>query len=449
MPNNKKKNSSKKSSKKKAEEAAAAATPSAAPPGKSSKTAAKDMFDESNWLVERRQDAKFGSYFVAKEDIKAGTLIGMDKDMVKVCLPCDAPASTNYVSMENFALQCSECCAPIRSKKAGYECPHHQGQCLQLYCSKKCQEWAWDHYHSVQNGEQLGQLVKYTMSGFSNTRLCLLFACKLIALYKVGKTKNAKVIEFIDTLLETYELPPMIKDEPANMDQLHQKVIEVASVFALGEHIVLAPNGKQLILGVRTENEIAAKDWPPSLPKPFHTTQGIVKCLALITSYCFADMKSMTLMGPTNFFNHSCVPNAATSFTDNVGEIEAIQDIPKGAQVFICYLNMVTTSRKHRRLLLKMQHGFICSCPLCLADDVANDAPTAICDYCSKTAKQQGVETLRNCSRCNNVRYCGREVRAGRLLCSDCQTFPLAFPLCLVTSPCMFFLPLGMLFPLT
>ena len=446
MPNNnnKKKGISKSSrkeeAKKKAVASAAAAGAAIPAPTTTLKMDVKDsdLFDESNWLVQRRRDEEFGTYFVAKQDIRKGDVIGYDLEMLKVCLPCgDAPPNTNPFTnhFQRFKLHCVECNTPLsKNKKAYIECPHHRDdgdnnnknghcRCMQVYCSTKCQEWAWDHYHSVQDGDRVGQLVKYTMQGFTTSRLVVLFASKLVAMYKVGKTKNSKLIDFVDTLLETFKLPPMMSDESTGVDvtrvmeQIHDQVILVASSLSetIGQHMIVTGDGASLgMLGVGPDNKdsFSNKDWSPALPKPFHTTKGLVKCIALITSYCFGDMTWMAMMGPTNFFNHSCIPNAATSsIMGNVWTITATRDIPKGSQVFICYLDIANTPRKTRREVLKVQHGFVCNCKLCIADDVDNQAKTAVCDYCHKTAKQRNVDRLRNCTRCKTVRYCGREVR--------------------------------------
>ena len=129
-----------------------------------------DMFDSSNWLVQREKNAKYGNYFVAKEDIREGAVIGRDKSILRLFVDPSV---------------CMECGSKLGNSKP-VVCPHHEGKCKQIYCSTECQEWAWSHYHSVQDGARLGRLVEYCKTGLTNTRLSLLMTCKLIAFYKVN-----------------------------------------------------------------------------------------------------------------------------------------------------------------------------------------------------------------------------------------------------------------------
>ena len=85
--------------------------------------------------------------------------------------------------------------------------------------------------------------------------------------------------------------------------------------------------------------------------------------------------------------------------------IFAKRDIMPGEQVFICYYDLNNkTPPAGRRSKLEFQHGFVCQCEQCIADE---ESPT--CDNCKKTTAESGVEKLRKCTRCWGYRYCGRE----------------------------------------
>ncbi|KAJ1212993.1 hypothetical protein NDU88_000632 [Pleurodeles waltl] len=75
--------------------------------------------------------------------------------------------------------------------------------------------------------------------------------------------------------------------------------------------------------------------------------------------------------------NHSCIPNAETSFPDNnfLLHLTALDDIQKGEEVCISYLDCCQRerSRHSRHKALRENYLFVCSCPKCLdqADDTS------------------------------------------------------------------------------
>ncbi|XP_078530609.1 protein-lysine N-trimethyltransferase SMYD5 [Lissotriton helveticus] len=75
--------------------------------------------------------------------------------------------------------------------------------------------------------------------------------------------------------------------------------------------------------------------------------------------------------------NHSCIPNAETSFPDNnfLLHLTALDDIQKGEEICISYLDCCQRdrSRHSRHKTLRENYLFVCSCPKCLdqADDTS------------------------------------------------------------------------------
>uniref|UniRef100_A0A8D0HB95 Protein-lysine N-trimethyltransferase SMYD5 n=1 Tax=Sphenodon punctatus TaxID=8508 RepID=A0A8D0HB95_SPHPU len=75
--------------------------------------------------------------------------------------------------------------------------------------------------------------------------------------------------------------------------------------------------------------------------------------------------------------NHSCIPNAETSFPDNnfLLHLTALEDIKPGEEICISYLDCCQRdrSRHSRHKILRENYLFICSCPKCLAqaDDLS------------------------------------------------------------------------------
>ncbi|XP_067389643.1 histone-lysine N-trimethyltransferase SMYD5 [Emydura macquarii macquarii] len=74
--------------------------------------------------------------------------------------------------------------------------------------------------------------------------------------------------------------------------------------------------------------------------------------------------------------NHSCIPNAETSFPDNnfLLHLTALEEIKPGEEICISYLDCCQRerSRHSRQKILRENYLFTCSCPKCLAQ--ADDA---------------------------------------------------------------------------
>ncbi|KAM6135880.1 LOW QUALITY PROTEIN: protein-lysine N-trimethyltransferase SMYD5 [Phoenicopterus ruber ruber] len=74
--------------------------------------------------------------------------------------------------------------------------------------------------------------------------------------------------------------------------------------------------------------------------------------------------------------NHSCIPNAETSFPENnfLLHLTALEDIEAGEEICISYLDCCQRerSRHSRNKILRENYLFTCSCPKCLAQ--ADDA---------------------------------------------------------------------------
>ena len=69
-------------------------------------------------------------------------------------------------------------------------------------------------------------------------------------------------------------------------------------------------------------------------------------------------------------FNHSCLPNARTSWNPDINRIRvyALRDIAFGDEIFVSYLssrNVYGSSRAQRQNRLKSTHMFTCACTAC------------------------------------------------------------------------------------
>ncbi|KAK1407725.1 hypothetical protein QVD17_39349 [Tagetes erecta] len=78
-----------------------------------------------------------------------------------------------------------------------------------------------------------------------------------------------------------------------------------------------------------------------------------------------------------SIINHSCYPNSVLVFEGRMATIRAIQQIPKGSEVLISYIE-TAGSTMTRQKALKEQYFFTCSCPRCIKlgqdDDIKESA---------------------------------------------------------------------------
>ncbi|OTA97937.1 hypothetical protein M434DRAFT_391545 [Hypoxylon sp. CO27-5] len=65
--------------------------------------------------------------------------------------------------------------------------------------------------------------------------------------------------------------------------------------------------------------------------------------------------------------NHSCIPNAFVQFVGRKAILHAFQEIKKGEEIEISYID-VTLPRSQRREALKTRYNFDCVCPRCRED---------------------------------------------------------------------------------
>ena len=71
------------------------------------------------------------------------------------------------------------------------------------------------------------------------------------------------------------------------------------------------------------------------------------------------------LYNPSNFINHSCAPNAMIRQSGRRQFLVASQDIEKGQEITISYIDHGIPERIYRRRLLRDLYHFECTCKRC------------------------------------------------------------------------------------
>jgi hypothetical protein len=80
---------------------------------------------------------------------------------------------------------------------------------------------------------------------------------------------------------------------------------------------------------------------------------------------------AMGLYLESSVFGHSCLANAWASFVGIRQQIRAIKHINPGAPVYLLYIKPVTPTEQ-RRMKLKSEYFFDCSCALCTGSSLAS-----------------------------------------------------------------------------
>lgn len=63
--------------------------------------------------------------------------------------------------------------------------------------------------------------------------------------------------------------------------------------------------------------------------------------------------------------NHSCRPNSCYYFNNYTGFVRAIDDLPNGTEITLCYLETQCENTEERRIFLRETYSFLCMCERC------------------------------------------------------------------------------------
>ena len=101
--------------------------------------------------------------------------------------------------------------------------------------------------------------------------------------------------------------------------------------------------------------EYVEKQWLHAQTNADSKSTALFQTPRLLGMYPLADM-----------VNHSCSANAVRVYARNIMMVHALTTIPAGTEIVMSY---VPPSQPHRRPALEKQHGFICACARCRAED--------------------------------------------------------------------------------
>nr|XP_043607431.1 histone-lysine N-methyltransferase ASHR1 [Erigeron canadensis] len=200
------------------------------------------------------------------------------------------------------------------------------------YCGSKCQKSDWK-LHRVEC-QLLSQLDK-------NRIRSLTPSIRLMAkLYLRRKLQDEKVIP--TTVMDNYNL---VKDLVSHISEVGEtQLVLYAQMASLVSIILQRPD-----LNIK---EIA---------------ENFSKFACNAHTICDSELRPLGtgLYSVISIINHSCSPNSVLVFEGRMATIRATQQIPKGSEVLISYIETAGNTMT-RQKALKEQYFFTCSCPRCI-----------------------------------------------------------------------------------
>ena len=324
-----------------------------------------------NWMCEMQHDTTFGNHLVADQDIEAESTLGCEQPIVYVtydqdrCAECDRTLSGRLVRCDKHSHEEEAAACPLK------------------FCSETCRDWAWTHYHKVQNPKHLG--FAYEGDRDHQCFLDTLFAIKVMAMMLVPE-ENQFASKYIQSFLQNPHL------------------LGLADKYA--KSLIAGPGLESLKLA-------AGHAYQGNAEEEAELEALLAKLMALRHVYAFGRTDYTVLYGPSCLINHSCEPNVTPTGLQGhdrpglVGirpyhTIQALRPIQKGEQLFMDYREDSMKPRSTRKANLLAQYGFECQCQLC------SDG-TSRCDN-EKCGKAN--VPLKRCGKCKSAVYCSRECQA-------------------------------------
>ncbi|CAM4667561.1 protein-lysine N-methyltransferase SMYD4 isoform X2 [Caretta caretta] len=394
-----------------------------------------------------------GRHLVATKDILPGENLVKEEAFVSVLSPGkglllqDSAETTWDTRVTNGDLHCHRC---LKQLLASVPC---RGCSYAKYCSKKCAQLAWEHYHSTEC--PLGALL-LTLGVFSHVALRTVLVAGFAEVSSLVKQFHGDDKELYKTEARGKSLDET-RDSTAGMEGLSEKAKPLIpgceddgqyqgsyqAVFNLLTHAEKhSPEHKFLcslsIIAIckkllDTDLTIFSQESCESQSKlkahvklsaelsPELKILGEAMLRHMLQLQCNAqavtaiwesesgdsivadseEVRLATALFPvTSLLNHSCDPNTSVTFSGTAVTVRASQPIPRGQEIFHCYgphrCRMRAAERQQRLLC---QYFFECQCQACL-DELGSDvtgivATTDIFCCSSCHASMQGEAVLR------------------------------------------------------
>ena len=377
---------------------------------------ANDLNSDDNVLVQNINEYK-GRGLFALRDFRKGETLFREKPIVscqfswnrvygyKCCHHCLEPLETaneNVVRLANdpnIVLPNHECCSTRQSFHC--KCPH----CDCWFCSKSCQEEAWNSYHKV------------LCHNDPNHPLAILDEIWRPMHYPPETSSIGLVIRILATIVQAPDpeeqigiLMSLMHDTVNKKEQLAHKMLgerfadqleqlRMACTTAFASYPVvqsfLSPDGFAAIFALIGRNSqgigtssfaVWTKKVEKLATKPNEKSQ-LEKLIDTVydaieqNAGSFLNNEGSGLYAKQSTINHSCDPNAEVEFPFNNHElvVNASKNISAGEEILISYLECcdLERSRHSRSKMLSENYLFLCDCMKCQSQmgdpDVTSD----------------------------------------------------------------------------
>ncbi|XP_071701990.1 histone-lysine N-methyltransferase ASHR1-like isoform X2 [Rutidosis leptorrhynchoides] len=245
-----------------------------------------------------------------------------------------------YVSVPNKSSTESRCdwCFTSSNLKRCSSCH------VVCYCGSTCQKFDWK-LHRLEC-QLLARLDKNRITSLTpSIRL-------IVKLYLRRKLQNEKVIP--TTAMDNYNL---VKEIVSHIAEVEETQLVLYAQMASLVNIIM--------------------QWPDLNIKEI--TEDFSKLACNAHTICDSELIPLgTGLYPViSIINHSCSPNSVLVFEGRIATVRAMQQIPKGSEISISYIE-TAGSTMTRQKALKQQYFFTCSCPRCIKlgqpDDIQESA---------------------------------------------------------------------------
>ncbi|KAK7098507.1 SET and MYND domain-containing protein 4-like [Littorina saxatilis] len=355
-----------------------------------------DVLVQASSAVEMKTSPSQGRFLQARQSIKAGDTLIVERPFAGVLLP------------PHYTTHCLHCFGLLPGNPIG--CKQCSGV---LYCDEDCRGASWESYHQV---ECLYMDLLHSV-GIAHLSLRVVLNAGLPFLVDFLKEKDrtgaqnaipgvTKEGRYERNYLSVYDL--MTHTADMTTDDLFQYSLTASILLGVLIHsgwfessrsgnptdsISRDTNLKMYLRGEPIHRQ-SAKDTPSLDMQQVFTVGGVLLrhvqqlvCNAHAITALQATQVSQehlvetqsqvrvaTAIYPTaSLMNHSCDPTIISSFQKDVLIVKSVKDVPCGGEIFNCYGPHCKRMKRQERLSqLKSQYFFDCQCQACTCDEVGD-----------------------------------------------------------------------------
>ncbi|XP_017784826.1 PREDICTED: SET and MYND domain-containing protein 4-like [Nicrophorus vespilloides] len=303
---------------------------------------------------------------VTTVDVKAGDVLFVEKPFVAVSAPREIQDLIIFICYE--CLQIGSYMIPCKS-------------CVYcFYCTEECRDKSWESCHKYEcNGMHMFNATGGTLLGLKSAVKGIKSNFKFYDHDHEECTKKFGDAE--DNYMYFNSLIPNTSNCPAKEFLVGAAVIvlhlkEKTSFFQDLEMKLDRPDAIDFIGGLLTRHlmqiylnssSIINYELKYNLNDKTLLPSSVKKSMDIVDLMMFQSYYGAGVYPSISMMNHSCQPNTNIFYINDVAIVKAVEDIPKGNQVFNCYgMDHRFTDRVERKHAILDRNLFECLCEICL-----------------------------------------------------------------------------------